>query len=386
MGHKDVSFEIGRGEVLGIVGGNGAGKSTLLKVLSRITAPTEGTAQVHGRIGSLLEVGTGFHPELTGRENIFLNGAILGMRKVEIERQFDAIVGFAEVERFVDTPVKHYSSGMYMRLAFAVAAHLDPEILLIDEVLAVGDTAFQKKCLSRMNDVAREGRTILFVSHNLIAVESLCSRAVLLDHGKVRAVGPTREIINRYLRQTGAGTTQDLARKHRNGSGEIRFASVTMVSRDAPDTPVIRAGQDFEIRLAYRSAAKVLRPIFSISIFNTMSVPVFGIHTTDLNFEIASIEEDGCIVLSIMRPNLMPGRYLVHIAAGDAVNSMRYDHIVDAAELEIQPADVYGTGRVSSAQWTIVFLDSQWHMPEPESEFSVNGVAPAGASARTGIK
>jgi lipopolysaccharide transport system ATP-binding protein len=363
---KDVSFEIGRGEVLGIIGGNGAGKSTLLKVLSRITSPTEGTAEVHGRIGSLLEVGTGFHPELTGRENIYLNGAILGMRKTEIERHFDDIVSFAEVERFVDTPVKHYSSGMYMRLAFSVAAHLDPEILLIDEVLAVGDTAFQKKCLSRMDDVARQGRTILFVSHNLVAVESLCTRVVLLQHGRVGAVGPTREIINRYLSQSGSGAPEELSRKHRNGSGEIRFTSVEVVPAEPGESPVIRAGDGFEVRLGYKASTKILRPTFSIAIFNSMSVQVFGIHTTDLNFEINAIDKDGRIALRIVRPNLMPGRYLLHIAVGDAVNAMRYDHIIDAAELEIQPADVYGTGRLGSAEWTIVFLDSYWRMLETD--------------------
>src|SRR5881628_3746544 len=182
---KDVSFDVKRGEVVGIIGRNGAGKSTLLKILSRITEPTEGRAKIHGRVGSLLEVGTGFHPELTGRENIYLNGAILGMKKAEIDWKFDGIVEFAEVEQFIDTPVKHYSTGMYLRLAFAVAAHLEPEILIVDEVLAVGDTAFQKKCLGKMGDVAKEGRTVLFVSHNLAAIENLCSSSFLLDSGRV---------------------------------------------------------------------------------------------------------------------------------------------------------------------------------------------------------
>src|ERR1041385_3672840 len=182
---RDVSFEVGRGEVIGVIGHNGAGKSTLLKILSRITEPTEGRAELHGRVGSLLEVGTGFHPELTGRENIYLNGAILGMQRSEIARRFDEMVAFAEVERFIDTPVKRYSSGMYLRLAFAVAAHLEPEILLVDEVLAVGDAAFQTKCLGRMSDVAREGRTVLFVSHNLPSIEKLCQKVVIIDGGRM---------------------------------------------------------------------------------------------------------------------------------------------------------------------------------------------------------
>ena len=196
---KDVSFEVKRGEVVGIIGRNGAGKTTLLKVLSRITEPTEGWAEIHGRVASLLEVGTGFHPELTGRENIYLNGAILGMKRVEIERKFDEIVAFAEIEKFIDTPVKHYSSGMYVRLAFAVAAHLEPEILLVDEVLAVGDYEFQKKCLGKVGEVSREGRTVLLVSHNMSSLLGLCQRAVLLREGKVVADGPATRVVDQYL-------------------------------------------------------------------------------------------------------------------------------------------------------------------------------------------
>jgi lipopolysaccharide transport system ATP-binding protein len=205
---KDLSFEIKRGEVVGVIGRNGAGKSTLLKILSRITAPTEGEVEIHGRVGSLLEVGTGFHPELTGRENIYLNGAILGMRKAEITRKFDEIIAFAEIDKFIDTPVKRYSSGMYVRLAFAVAAHMEPEILLIDEVLAVGDAAFQKKCLGKMGDVAKEGRTVLFVSHNMAAVTRLCRRGVVLDAGKVVLDSGIFEATSKYL-QSDFGTSAE---------------------------------------------------------------------------------------------------------------------------------------------------------------------------------
>jgi len=206
---RDVSFEVKRGEVVGIIGRNGAGKSTLLKVLSCITKPTEGRAVVKGRVGSLLEVGTGFHPELTGRENVYLSGAILGMRRAEIARKFDEIVAFAGIERFLDTPVKRYSSGMYVRLAFAVAAHLEPEILLVDEVLAVGDAAFQKKCLGKMGDVAKEGRTVLFVSHNMVAVQSLCGRAIRLHEGKLVDDGPPGQVVSSYLEATLAGVTTE---------------------------------------------------------------------------------------------------------------------------------------------------------------------------------
>jgi lipopolysaccharide transport system ATP-binding protein len=202
---QDVSFEVKNGEILGLIGRNGAGKSTLLKILSRITAPTSGRAEIHGRVGSLLEVGTGFHAELSGRENIYLNGAILGMSKAEIDHKFDEILSFAEIGEFVDTPVKHYSSGMYLRLAFSVAAHLEPEILLVDEVLAVGDAGFQKKCLGKMGDVAREGRTVLFVSHNMPAITRLCDRAILLDDGKISVDGPSHQVVGAYL-NSGLGT------------------------------------------------------------------------------------------------------------------------------------------------------------------------------------
>ena len=228
---KDVSFEVKRGEVVGIIGRNGAGKSTLLKILSRITTPTEGTVEVHGRIGSLLEVGTGFHPELSGRENIYLSGSILGMKRDEIDAKFEEIVKFAEMEKFLDTPVKRYSSGMYVRLAFAVAAHLEPEILIIDEVLAVGDAAFQKKCLGKMGDVAKEGRTVLFVSHNLASISDLCERTLLVQEGRIVEDGETTRVLNVYLKQSGVrnsgGYIQDDA--HVGASGDFFFRRACLV-------------------------------------------------------------------------------------------------------------------------------------------------------------
>ena len=237
---RDVDFEVEPGEVLGIIGHNGAGKSTLLKILSRITRPTEGRALMRGRVGSLLEVGSGFHPELTGKENILLNGAILGMRRAETEARFDEIVAFSGLERFLDTPVKRYSTGMYMRLAFAVAAHLEPEILVVDEVLAVGDAEFQQKCLGRMSELSGgHGRTVLFVSHNLDAVKQLCHRAIWLDSGQVRADGPTAEVVNHYLEQhvvtAQAGEWVDLREARHAGTGEIRFTRVRVDARDDPE-------------------------------------------------------------------------------------------------------------------------------------------------------
>lgn len=227
---RDVSFSVERGEVLGIIGRNGAGKSTLLKILSRITKPTEGYARIRGRVGSLLEVGTGFHPELTGRENVYLSGAILGMTRVEIERKFDEIVAFSEVEQFLDTPVKHYSSGMYLRLAFAVAAHLEPEILIVDEVLAVGDAEFQRKCLGKMKNVASEGRTVLFVSHNMSAVQRLCSRVLLLNQGRITAEGTPIAMVQHYLdssmQESGPNQWIDVSALDRIGTGQVRVTAI----------------------------------------------------------------------------------------------------------------------------------------------------------------
>ena len=240
---KDISFEIKHGEVLGIIGRNGAGKSTLLKILSRITEPTEGYVDVYGRIGSLLEVGTGFHPELTGRENIYMNGAILGMTRKEIDRKFDEIVAFSEIGKFIDTVVKHYSSGMYVRLAFAVAAHLDPEILLVDEVLAVGDVAFQKKCLGKMGDVAKAGRTVLFVSHNMAVIQTLCSRGICLRSGGVVADGPITDVVQEYLRDLEQVKTDNIAdRKDRKGWGKVKLIDLEVSDGGERPTTLLKAG------------------------------------------------------------------------------------------------------------------------------------------------
>jgi lipopolysaccharide transport system ATP-binding protein len=240
---RDVSFEVKRGEVVGVIGRNGAGKSTLLKVLSRITEPTEGRVEIRGRVASLLEVGTGFHPELTGRENIYLNGAVLGMAHAEIRRKFDEIVAFAEVERFLDTPVKRYSSGMYVRLAFAVAAHLEPEILIVDEVLAVGDAEFQKKCLGKMGEVAGQGRTVLFVSHNMAAMQALCGRSLLLSAGQLVLSGATNTVITRYLDPSNKVSTRNL-----RISDDLRLSEVTV------STAPVRAGRLMELRFEFHAA------------------------------------------------------------------------------------------------------------------------------------
>ncbi len=279
---KDVSFEIRHGEAMGIIGRNGAGKSTLLKILSRITEPTEGYADIEGRVGSLLEVGTGFHPELSGRENIFLNGAILGMRQGETKRKLNEIVDFAEIEKFIDTPVKHYSSGMYMRLAFAVAAHLEPEILMVDEVLAVGDAAFQKKCLGKMKDVTTEGRTILFVSHNIAAIKSLCQSAMLLEGGRQVIVGPAFEVVQRYLQGSATIASErawaDL--EQAPGNEKARLQAVRILDLDGQPASQVNIEDPLVVEVEYAVLAPDTVLNVSISLFTQEDVHVFASAST----------------------------------------------------------------------------------------------------------
>jgi homopolymeric O-antigen transport system ATP-binding protein len=273
---RDVTHEIRRGEVVGVIGGNGAGKSTLLKILSRITTPTEGEVGIHGRVGSLLEVGTGFHPDLTGRENIFLNGAILGMRKAEIERKFDDIVRFAEIDEFIDTPVKHYSSGMYVRLGFAVAAQMEPEILIVDEVLAVGDVHFQRKCLGKLDDVARSGRTVLFVSHNMAAVQRLCTSAMLLQHGRLVRVGDVRSTVAAYL---GGEARGGFAAVARTGDAQILSADLEDVTGDPLENPACSEPIVCRIRFALPQRSPGVR--IGIGVLSSDGIPIFTTNTAD---------------------------------------------------------------------------------------------------------
>lgn len=266
---KDISFEVKRGEVVGLIGPNGSGKSTLLKILSRITEPTKGCAEIHGRVSSMLEVGTGFHPELTGRENIYLNGAILGMRKAEIERKFDEIVDFSEVEKFIDTQVKHYSSGMYLRLAFAVAAHLEPEILLVDEVLAVGDTAFQRKCLGKMGEVAKQGRTVFLVSHNMASITRLSEKVLWLNNGQLQAYGDPEDIVASYLssgiQESGEIVFPDDS-ESAPGSEYVRLQAIRIKNRDGQITCALDSRMPFTVEIGY----KILKPISNLRIGITL--------------------------------------------------------------------------------------------------------------------
>jgi lipopolysaccharide transport system ATP-binding protein len=346
---RDINFEIKPGERIGIIGRNGAGKSTLLKILSRITAPTTGKAVIHGRVASLLEVGTGFHPELTGRENIFLNGAILGMRKAEIKNKFDEIVAFAEVEKFLDTPVKRYSSGMYVRLAFAVAAHLEPEILIVDEVLAVGDAQFQKKCLGKMEAVSKEGKTLLFVSHNMAAVTKLCGRGIYLSEGTMHTVGGTDEVVRIYLQDSARKADLKLSeRKDRQGSGIARFSSVDVLDSAHCKTQSVICGQDMAIRIKLSSQTKGLilkNPTIAIGIDDSRGLRVWHLSNQSTGQYLTEIDVDNsCLDFQIPRLPLVAGAYTMVLflsSNGDIV-----DWIQDAGGFNVELGDYYGTGRL----------------------------------------
>jgi len=309
---EDVNLDVAAGEVVGLVGRNGAGKTTLLKVLARITEPTTGRAVIRGRVASLLEVGTGFHPELTGRENVYLNGAILGMSREEIDRKFDEIVAFAEVDRFLDTQVKHYSSGMHLRLAFAVAAHLEPEILLVDEVLAVGDASFQRKCLGKMGDVARSGRTVLFVSHNLEAVQRLCQRAVWIEQGRIARDGPTAEVVSAYLHQWSTAR-RSLYRAPETGDDDrAHLESAELLDASGRRTGRLRLGEPFTLRMRWRHREPIRGASYFVRVFDARDRMIFSTntHASDLVLDGAGVHDAECRVEANV---LMPGDYAATI-------------------------------------------------------------------------
>ena len=317
---KDINFEVKEGEVVGLIGRNGAGKSTLLKILARVTRPTEGHAELHGRIGSLLEVGTGFHPELTGRENVFMSGAVLGMRAAEIRRKFDEIVAFSEVERFLDTPLKHYSSGMQMRLAFAVAAHLEPEILFVDEVLAVGDIAFQKKCLGKMGDISQEGRTIIFVSHNMAAINALCSRCVILNAGGIEFDGPTDKATARYYAESlDVSNGSDLSDRRREGTGKARFTSIAIEARDANGHPLSVAypGCDLSIDVELECESDFAHANLAIIFCDSNGSRIIDTNTAQKgDFVMLKAGKSRGLTFRLREVLLKPGKYLIGLWLG----------------------------------------------------------------------
>ena len=361
---RGVTADIGRGDVVGVIGRNGAGKSTLLKVLSRITEPTEGEVDLYGRVGCLLEVGTGFHSELTGRDNVFLSGAVLGMPRAEIRRKFDDIVSFADVEGFLDTPVKHYSSGMTMRLAFSVAAHLDPEILIVDEVLAVGDAAFQQKCLGKMGDAARQGRTILFVSHNMAAVRSLCRRVLLLEAGRIVMDGGPDGCINRYLgfaAEAGANDVDVSAIYRPHGHGGLTFQRITLVADG--DRAVVPAGRAIRLRLAIRVETAVSDVEVSVAIDTPEGVRVCECASGASLGRIARLDPGGYALTCAIDENVLnPGRYLVSVIARSGPRVV--DDVLGALPFEIAwTSDGAPEGREDLHGF--VRLGSSWTAPSP---------------------
>jgi len=361
---KDVNFEVQEGERVGIIGRNGAGKSTLLKILSRITEPTTGKVRIKGRVSSLLEVGTGFHPELTGRENVFLNGAILGMTRQEIRKKFDEIVAFAELEKFLDTPVKRYSSGMYVRLAFAVAAHLEPEILLVDEVLAVGDASFQKKCLGKMDEVAKGGRTVLFVSHNMAAIESLCPTSILLDNGMVVAYGPTSDNIASYLSMSNSKITESRQRigeliRSADEPGLIRRA-VLLDSRQEV-TGQIRVGDACEFQVELESTEVIFDVAVGLHIKTSESMQrVTSFHTRYHRCPMTNL--NGRTTWRCRCPEFMlvPGSYVLELAVASSGRIVdRLDHVFSFSVID---ADVLGTGKVPPLKDGIAVSKGYWEV------------------------
>jgi lipopolysaccharide transport system ATP-binding protein len=362
---KDVSFRVAPGEVLGIIGRNGAGKSTLLKVLSRITEPTSGRVELYGRVASLLEVGTGFHPELSGRENIFLNGAILGMRREEIANKFDEIVEFAELEKFIDTPVKRYSSGMYVRLAFAVAAHLEPDILIVDEVLAVGDAAFQKRCLGKMQDVTKLGRTVILVTHNMSSVKSFCTRALLLENGRITCEGGVDRVVDTYLTAgSEPGTTGVIPDGAHSGTGEVLVRQVELKDLDNNPITQVYFGQTFRVVMTLDVVKRIEGVVIGVGISTTDGTRIMTSYNIDGGRPPLDLVE-GTYKLTIdLNPTLLPRRCAIDVAVCQ-LNGADVD--VVSSTLQFDALGVAETGEDHFRWGTVhgfVRLEGRWQIPE----------------------
>lgn len=351
---RDLTFDVPQGASFAIVGSNGAGKSTLLKMLARITEPTAGYVDVAGRVAALVEVGTGFNPELTGRENVYLNGTLLGMTRKEIDRRLDEIVAFAGVEEHLDKPVKWYSSGMYVRLGFAVAAHLEPDILIVDEVLSVGDLAFQQKCLGRMGEVAEGGRTVLFVSHNLAAVSALCPTAMYMRNGEISTRGATREVIDHYIDDVKATARVDVRdREDRTGDGRIRFTEIRVGNGSS-----VKTGDDCEVSLLYEGASGPGRVRVSFSVYGALVEPVFQCLNETSGDKITEVMADGAFTCTIPRLPLAPGHYTINVCV--EIDGKVADWVEHAAVLEVVEGDFFGTGRLPSDAHGSFYVDQHW--------------------------
>jgi lipopolysaccharide transport system ATP-binding protein len=364
---KDVSFTVKQGEVLGIIGRNGAGKSTLLKILTRITEPTSGRAILHGRVASLLEVGTGFHPELTGRENIYLSGTTLGMKKAEIDGKFDEIVAFAGTEQFLDTPVKRYSSGMYVRLAFGVAAHLDPEILLVDEVLSVGDAEFQKKCLGKLGNVAKGGRTVLFVSHNMVAMQSLCQRALLIREGAIQQDAEASEVIGFYLKSVPEliRTTPLRLRTDRSGDGRFRFLEAKLADTEGHETRAAKSGEDLTIALDFVNSKPGARGVLRLAFENANGQRLFMCLSRSSLREPLRLPANGRLLCRIPRLPLLPGSYRASIKC--TLDEVLADAVSDAVAVDVVAGDFFGTGKSQPADGGDVLVSNDWEVTDADA-------------------
>jgi lipopolysaccharide transport system ATP-binding protein len=363
---KDISFDVRQGEVIGIIGRNGAGKSTLLKILSRITEPTHGSVRIRGRVGSLLEVGTGFHHELSGRENIYLNGAILGMSRREIAARFDQIVDFAGVERFLDTPVKRYSSGMFVRLAFAVASHLEPEVLIVDEVLAVGDAAFQQKCLNRMSEVSRSGRTVLVVSHNMASIMNLCQRVAVLERGELDFVGDTEEGVRRYLQRsaTSSGSSVNLENHVNRRSGcKPLLGGVTLKNSLGAPTDQFLCGEPLVVEMALGKDVPPGEYHFAVGVDDTLGQRLFTAATYLSESFGGPDAETRVVQCRIDELRLAPGRYALSFNAGPR-EWVWTDFIEQGLWLDVHASDYYGNGRLPKSEWGAFLVRSQWNAGE----------------------
>jgi lipopolysaccharide transport system ATP-binding protein len=356
---EDVTFDVRRGEILGVIGGNGAGKSTLLKVLSRITAPTGGWIGLSGRVASLLEVGTGFHPELTGRENVYLNGAILGMSRREISRKFDEIVDFAEISQFIDTPVKRYSSGMYVRLAFSVAAHLESDILLVDEVLAVGDISFQRKCLGKMEDIGSSGRTILFVSHNMAAVENLCTKALVLKEGCVDFHGEVKEGIQHYHAYFGESEGINLEGASRTGDGRARIFDVWFSDEEGNRIPILKSGQEVQLHISVDPIAGNCRNLILAAGLTTLrGEGVLHLSTETGGLVVQDFDSRSVFTCTLPRLTLRKGYYSMNLFLSS--NGVVADWLQDAFRFQVEDADFYGTGKLPPEGYSTFLADFSW--------------------------
>ncbi len=364
---RNVSFDVHQGDVIGIVGRNGAGKSTLLKILSRITEPTEGRVTIRGRVASLLEVGTGFHPELTGRENVYLNGAILGMTRAEIQKKFDEIVAFAEIEKFLDTQVKRYSSGMYVRLAFAVAAHLEPEILIVDEVLAVGDAEFQKKCLGKMGEVTKKGRTILFVSHNMAAVRLLCDTCVLLENGRKLDFGPSHDIIDRYMSGEGSQDRSEI-QFSRPGRAPIWITQASVL-HDGKRSSNVPLGAELSLKIDFEADPATFYPKFGFVISASDGTRLLGANnryqpSTTLTSRVAC----GSIVCRLGRVPLTPGTYSISLWLGD--KTADYHREPDAVTFKVMARDIWGLGELPPTDGTNLWWPTEFEISDRTDIFA----------------